>query len=94
MKNTLNVVLLVKKVVLMCRNFAHINVFQDVFVKKALYVKPMIEANVFHVPNVPVVPMNFSTTVGQHVRIHVKSDLNHALDNVYLVVTVTMVLFV
>jgi hypothetical protein len=94
MRNTMNVVVLVKKIVLIYQNFAHINVFRDVFVKKASYVKSMIKANVFHVPSVPVVSTNFSTIVDQLVPIHVQSGLNYALNNVYLVVSATTVLFV
>jgi hypothetical protein len=90
----MNVVVLVKKIVLIYQRFAHINVFQDVSVKKASYVKPMIKANVFHVSSVPVVSMNFSMIVDQRVLIRVQTDLNHALDNVYLVVSATMVSFV
>jgi hypothetical protein len=53
----------------------------------------MIKANVFHVLNALVVLMNSSTIVDQHVLIHAQPNLKHALNNVYLAVPATMVLF-
>ena len=94
MKSTVNVVVLVKKTVRIYQNFVHINVFRDVSVKKALYVKPMIKVNVFHVPSVPVASMNISTIVDPSVLIRVKLDLSRALDNVRPVAFAIMVLCV
>jgi hypothetical protein len=90
----MNVEVLVKKTVLMDQNSVHINVFPDASVKTALYVKLLIKVNVFHVPSVPVVSMNILTIVGLSVLIHVQLDLNRAPNNVCLIASVIMVLFV
>ena len=94
MKSIMIVAVLVKKTVHTYQNFVHINVFQDASVSKALYVKPMITVNAFHDRNVLVVSMNSSTIVDQLVQIHVQLDLNHVLNNAYLVVSAMMVGFV
>jgi len=94
MKSTMNVEVLVKKTVLIDQNSVHINVFLDASVKTALYVKLMIKVNVFHVPSVPVVSMNILTIVGLSVLIHVQIDLNRAPNNVCLIASAIMVLFV
>lgn len=94
MKNTLNVVVLVKKIVLLHLKSAHFNVFWVVFVRKDMCVKLIIKVNVFHVLNVPVLRTKFSIHVDQHVLIPVQQDFNPVLNNVYLVVYVKMVLFV
>ena len=55
MKNTTNVELLAKRIVLTHQKSVHFNVFRDVFVRKVSFVKAMRKANVYLVFNVLVV---------------------------------------